>query len=474
MSRPTEHTNPAEARELRKLVSAANDVGLSPEQQQRLADLLADSPELRKEYVHLVVMDAQLETLHSRPLLDDSAGSEDQSSFGAKSGEHVPTPHASVRPSQAGTGRALHRTSIDVRNHPATSGSKSHTLWINTRWVFAGATAALLAVAVTLSFGGGEATVVAVEMSGEDRCDYEVGDRIGGGWVEIESGVVQLSFSNSAMVALHGPARFRALGDNRAELDHGVATVHVPDSAAGFSIVCGEHIVEDLGTGFSMRAEPGGRLLVHVTEGRVRVSEQEGSQSLIASAGEQVVADRASAGKSIQKVAVSQQEPKTRGQFAFVHEHPRSLAYGQYNRDHRAFVFLESKRRTLPMDLPVNISTPGRFTKFNEDRGLVPAGTTVDCYLIHCSPRSAYHEVRGSVTFSGEIVGVIADHDRMNATNTLLGANWTLRCEYVHRGLELVPVESADVLVLGDDRRTLSATLRNSAIDQVRVLVRAD
>ncbi|MEM9353119.1 MAG: hypothetical protein AAGA92_08905 [Planctomycetota bacterium] len=474
MTQPADDHRPAQSREVRKLVSAANDVGLSPEQQQRLADLLAGSPELRKEYVRLVVMDAQLETLHSRPLLDDPEGSEGSPPIHEKSGEHVPAPHASARRSQAGAGRALDRSSVDRRPHPALVGSKSRTLWINTRWVIAGATAALLAVAATLSFSGGQATVVAVEMGGEDRCDWEVGDRVGNRWVAIESGVVQLSFGNSTMVALHGPARFRALGNDRAELDRGALTVHVPDSAAGFSIVSGGHIVEDLGTGFSMRAEPNGRLLVHVTEGRVRVAEDDSGETVIAKAGDQVVADPASEGNTIQKIEASQQKPKTRGQFVFEHEHPRSLRYGQFNHDHRAFVFLESKRRTLPTDLTVNISTPGRYTKFSEESGTIPAGTTVDCYLIHCAPLSASHEVRGSVTFPGEVLGIIAGHDRLNATNNLLGANWTLRCDYIHRGLEMVPVDSSDVLMLGDDRRTVSATLRNIAIDQLRVLVRAD
>ena len=414
-----------------------------------------------------MLTESHLEQLHSRPLLDEPE-------LPAASGG--PAPHISANPSPRKNANSPLRGDFKLASLPPDAQPR----WLQHRWL-AGllTTAAILLAGLFVGYlvitSEAPATIVAVDLGGEVECPHEVGDRVDSDWMQIPACVMHLSFRSSAMVAVHGPASFRVLGPRRMELESGTIAVHVPEAAKGF-VVTSQHLeVEDLGTGFTIGIEADGGHTIHVTDGRIRVRDKAAENTLVCEAGDFVAADFDSSNQGkLQLLSDEQVAVQTRGQFEFAPNHVRSLAYDAFDHDRRAFVFLESKQRRLPYELPVNLVEPGRYLEFDGASGVLAAGTVVDCYLVHCAPKSALHEVTGSVTFPGEILGIICDHDRLNATNELLGAHWTLRCNYVHRGLEKIPLDSADALVLGSDRRTISATLRNKAIDQFRVLVKAD
>ncbi len=464
-------------RELRRIFSAVRDEGLEESQQERLEQLLAEEPHLRQQYLQLVVTESQLEQLHSRPLL-----SEEDLPDRDVGNELLPSSKQSEEEPSVASSRATLRKDIKVVEVPENllkPESWSQKLLALSPGRLALATAALFLVAAVfgLSLLGhrGSATIVAVDMGGQEKCDYEVGDTLGTNWMQIESGVVRLSFQSSALVAVHGPAKFRALGSNRAELAWGGISVHVPDAAVGFRVTIDQIEVEDLGTGFSVSKSLDGDLSLHVTEGSVRLSDQVQGNQLTALAGQVLVAKpRPDGSSSFRLIDSAEKTPKVTGQLIFSEEHPRSLGYDAFELDNRAFLFLESIQRTLPFDMPVNFSSTGTYHTFDETAQVVSQGTVVDCYLVHCAPRSNSHRASGEATFAGEILGVIANHDRLNATNDILGANWTLQCNYVHRGLESAPANSADVVSISEDRHTISFTLRNVAIDQLRVLVKAN
>lgn len=450
--------------QLGKLFSLARDLELDESQSEELQELLSSDPDLRRHYVELIATESNLEKLHSRPLLDDTS---------------LPgVPSVSATDSSKASAPAVRRD-VKVVELPPEEYFKAGDRLLSSyafRWLFA--TAALLLVGyfgwAYLGFSEGFATVVSVDNGGKEDSHFSVGERIGTDWVSFESGVAHLSFQSSAMVAVHGPAELRALGPNRVELRSGSLSVHVPEAATGFTVVTERIDVEDLGTNFSINLNPEHDLSVHVTEGVVRVRDKSSNQIKRVSEGQLANTNLSdSEGSHIQVLDSSKVAPKVSGGFRFLKKHPTSLGYDAFDHNNRAFVFLESSRRRLPFDLSVNLAEPGEYTHFSGTAATIAEGTIVDCYLIHSAPKSASHEVRGGVKFPGEIVGVICDHDRLNATNEVLGAKWTLRCNYVHRGLEMVPLESTDWLKISKDRRSITAILRNSAIDQFRVLVRA-
>ena len=456
--------------EVGRLLSHARDIGLQDAEAKELQELLLSDPGLRRYYAELVATDSQLEQLNSRPLLDTPQLPGVAFAHAELSEESSDVEHT--------TGQTPIRRDVKVVGMPPEELFKKRFTFSPTfsRWLLA--TAALILVAL-LGVGyylgsDGSATVVAVDMGGKEECELAVGDQIGTNWAQVNSGVVHVSFDSSAMVAIHGPAEFRAVGPNRAELRSGSLSVHVPKAAVGFAVATEEVDVVDLGTSFNMDLQPNGNLMVHVTAGNVEVVDKSHGTNLAVSAGQ--IATRpaeASDANALRLVETAKHSPEVRGQMHFAEKHPASLGFDAFDHDRKAFVFLESKRRRLPFDLPVNLIAPDRYTSFSQTAGRIPEGTIVDCYLIHCAPRSAFHEVRGSISFPGEILGIICDHDRLNATNDILGSNWTLRCNYIHRGLEKIPVPSADELTIQPDQRTIYAVLRNSAIDQFRVLVKA-
>lgn len=450
-------------RELRQLVSAACDGGLSDRQHVRMEQLLTDHAELRQYYAELVLNDALLEQLTARSRLDFTPPT---------------TPRA---PRQLG-GQAKSREGSAERPCQGTSRPAPRTRrWPSLALSPSGRGLALAAGLLVAILGGwlwtsrsAPATIVAIDDAvWQDDVDYAIGDNVNHRTLRLQSGAVHLAFSSSAMVAIHGPAEFRVVGAREGYLVEGSLNAYVPPEAAGFTIRTPGLIAEDLGTAFNMVRNAAGAERIQVTEGRVRVRIARGGGDHLATAGQVVGYDPASPQPALRVTDAEESQIATNGPIEFSATHPRSLGFDQFEHDGKAFVFLESVGRRFATPFPVNIMKPGKYVEFNARGGFVAAGTTVDCYLVHCAPRSAQHEVRGSMTFPGQIVGVITDHDRMNATNDQLGSAWTLRCNYIHRGLESTPARSADELFLSADRRTLQVLFRTSAIDQLRVLVRS-
>ena len=455
-----------------RLVSQACDGQLDDAEKSRLERMLSADEDLRSHYVTLVVNDALLEGRFAKPLLENPglAGNEatDASWQAAESG-----PNADVRP------RTLTKRN-QSRIRQSRNGTKPDAWWLRaatSRWA---AIAAILVATASIGLwvlNRPVATVVAANQAELSNGHFlTAGDKIRpSAWLQLKAGSLQVRFRTSALVALSGSTRFRATGKNECELAYGSLRGQVPEKATGFVVQTPAFTVEDLGTSFSLVAEQNGPCSVYVTDGEVRVINRSQTESLSLSAGQVVVSDSSSGSDgALEMLDSSQTKPIVRGDFVFLPEHVPSLAFGDYNHNGRAYLFLESRDRLLPIDLPMNIASPGYYTDFEEIRGELPRGTKVHCYLLHCAPFQGAHEVSGSITLPGEILGVICSHDRMNKTNSILGADWTLKCGHIHRGLERTPAESADVLKLSRDRRTLSATLRNKAIDQIRILVKAE
>ncbi len=302
---------------------------------------------------------------------------------------------------------------------------------------------------------------------GRQAC--EVGDPLGRDWLELESGTIQVAFRSGALVAIHGPARFRAERANRGRLAFGSMGAHVPDKAHGFTMHAPGIVVTDLGTGFQLTVGRSGGSEVHVTSGRVRVRQLEDGASFELAAG--MIAERSTTGE-LRTITTQDTAPVTSKSVTFLGEHVPSLGLGSYNHDDRAFLFLEAHQVVLPYDVAVNLQGPGKYQRFDRRQATLPAGARVSCYLLHCAPQRQRHVVSGELTFSQPILGVICVSDRLNATNDCLGASWSLQCQHPQRGLESIPDTNADTVTIGSNRRSVSFRLQTEgAIDQMRILV---
>lgn len=438
--------------QLRKLLSAACDEKADAPLQSAIESLLEQHPELVADYVAYLVTEAQLEQTCGLTVFE---------------GDGRGVWESSNRPSLTGLPTETAPVPLGKKSTPKRSlgGQLAERITRHPSWILAALLLATVTGAITLLVQEPLATVVAAsETRLEGGQELEAGQSLGNDWMVLERGSLRLALRDGAMVSIEAPARFRPQHDNRAELAYGAVSVHVPEKAQGFALANRLGTIVDLGTGYRAVAIDQGPLSVHVTQGSVRI------ESLAGERLDMAVGEVAMVRSDGLLAPTSLRAPIVKGNLRFLADHPDSLGYDAFMQDGVAFAFLESHAVRLRHDLRVDLSAPGRHAKLSGGKS-IPAGSTVDCYLIHCAPTSERHEVRGSIRFDGEILGVLCNDDRLNATNATLGTNWTLTCEHPERGAESAPDPNSDLITLSADRRQMAVYFRTMSIDQIRVLV---
>jgi hypothetical protein len=100
----------------------------------------------------------------------------------------------------------------------------------------------------------------------------KAGDTLGSDLLRLESGVVELTFSTGAKVAVEGPAQFKVNGVNGLELLAGKISAEVSGKAHGFSVKSPTANVVDLGTRFGEIVNSEHATEVDVFQGRITVT----------------------------------------------------------------------------------------------------------------------------------------------------------------------------------------------------------
>jgi hypothetical protein len=100
----------------------------------------------------------------------------------------------------------------------------------------------------------------------------KIGDILGSDLLRLESGVVELTFSTGAKVAIEGPAQFKVNGINGLELLAGKISAEVSGKGHGFSVKSPTANVVDLGTRFGEIVNSEKATEVDVFQGKVTVS----------------------------------------------------------------------------------------------------------------------------------------------------------------------------------------------------------
>jgi hypothetical protein len=133
---------------------------------------------------------------------------------------------------------------------------------------------------------------------------------------------------------------------------------------------------------------------------------------------------------------------------------PISAVFDHQLEDNKAIQgWWERVNYTLPSNVTVDISEPGRYTNRRQTVKVIPAGTMVNCFFTHYdSIGSSNQTSSGAVTFGTEIIGIICLDDALNATDEVLGYPGT---DY-HTGRNSRGFENVEVAVFEQDRRTFT------------------
>ena len=320
-----------------------------------------------------------------------------------------------------------------------------------------------------------------------------VGDELRAGQrLHLIEGFAEIELLEGTRAVLEAPVSFELAGANAIELRDGRMVAHVPPSGYGFTVDTPAARIIDYGTEFGVNADGDRGTRVQVYEGEVGVAAR-GANGFV---GQSARLTRHNAvevsGARIEPVAFNDtaferqlawKPVVVNGQVRFETDTPASLRQGAYEHNAAVRLILEKRGVTLRPALPVDYVGPGMRTSKQlseaqaDARPTLPAGSRVTSYLIHGdSVGDATLLAQGSVTFPGRIVGVIAAHDGLVASDGLLGLDgvrYYNADDTYPRGIA-DPLDD-DTIRVSNDRRTLEFEfLFGNAIDQIRVLVAAD
>lgn len=99
---------------------------------------------------------------------------------------------------------------------------------------------------------------------------YQFGDLVASGeCVELEDGLLQLTFDSGAKVIIQGPATFTPQSAMEAQLERGKISAVISESARGYTVVTPTAEIVDLGTEFAVDVASDGATELHVLDGDV-------------------------------------------------------------------------------------------------------------------------------------------------------------------------------------------------------------
>ncbi|MEO6244065.1 MAG: LamG-like jellyroll fold domain-containing protein [Opitutaceae bacterium] len=106
-----------------------------------------------------------------------------------------------------------------------------------------------------------------------------VGHALGGGTLQLRSGLLELTYASGVVIVLEAPARFELRHAGLLWLAEGNVSARVPDAAKGFAVETPSARIVDLGTEFGVSAAAGSSE-VHVFKGEVLVTNASEPDSL--------------------------------------------------------------------------------------------------------------------------------------------------------------------------------------------------
>lgn len=323
----------------------------------------------------------------------------------------------------------------------------------------------------------------------------EAGDPLQAGSYALEEGWVKIVYDHGAQLIVEAPADFNLESNTLIALDSGKLVGQCPtEQSRGFAVRTPSAKVVDLGTEFAVEVKSPTVTDIHVFEGKVEAnfaSQQLAAKSQTVAIGRDQ-ARRFDASDPIVRAIAATPQRFTRswdqvhaqplhlaGDFHYLSEAPPTPELDSFDPDAQILVVCERMDQPTEHHLPVTVHSAGSFDSqqlrnLTFDRGaMIPKATRLTSYLLHLAPSRSV-QAGGAITFPGKIVGVIASHDQLAATDEKFApAAAFYRTDYRNgyaRGV--TDPNDGDRIEISADQRTLQVAFRCDAqVDQIRVLV---
>ena len=151
---------------------------------------------------------------------------------------------------------------------------------------------------------------------------------------------------------------------------------------------------------------------------------------------------------------------------------PGSVLKGAMQSDLGVSVFAENSDIVLSVPLAVDVITSGVYTsKAGLTPGAIPAGTAISDFFVHSDPLTPGSHFSGSITFSNDIIGIVALDATLSSTDAIIGLKGMTDYSAPWSGLEL---NGQDQFTVSQDLRTLSFSVMTwDCTDDIRVITSA-
>ncbi len=154
---------------------------------------------------------------------------------------------------------------------------------------------------------------------------------------------------------------------------------------------------------------------------------------------------------------------------------PASVALNKLENATSTYAFDEAQGKTLTSAIAVDAVNPGTYTSFPAGSAKIAVGTVVDSHLIHSDiPSKNFTSHRtGSVTFSSDILGVVASTAKLAASDSLGAPGTTYAGTTQWRGLESSEngfSNFGDKFTISADKRTVTFDINTFVMDELRVI----
>lgn len=285
------------------------------------------------------------------------------------------------------------------------------------------------------------------------------GSKLTVGRCRLTEGAAQLQLSSGVRLTIEGPAEFELRTPMLVELIRGRIAAAVPPQAIGFTVLTPEGRIVDHGTEFGVGVKPSGETEVEVFSGRVDIASSTvhdaAMLSLLEGESRRMIAGRI---ETLPESATRQPWSRSlvpAGDFRELGgptpvepiSPPFSVEQGAIDYAEHFVVFRE--RRSFVLDRPLELRRRPVINGRDPEVAysvVVPAGATVDVFLVHYDSRlppdtSSDRLARSIIRFRGKVLGVLSSAADLDATDAWLGAPET---RYPSGDRETFAVNSAE------------------------------
>lgn len=150
---------------------------------------------------------------------------------------------------------------------------------------------------------------------------------------------------------------------------------------------------------------------------------------------------------------------------------PANVKEGMLVNDTMFVVFEEASNYILPVDLNVDISTPGDYGTDPLVPGVIRAGTEVWSYFVHMNTSTPFLSMNGSIEFGQPILGLIVEDLSLDASYPVVGNTSVIYpVTLPNRGIGFNFLEG-DHVILTEHSVDATLSAQFGTLDQFRVIV---